>query len=354
LFEALDKQVGKGLKQAGQLAVEAQVSVFGLNGIGAELVAHVVGAAVAQRQEIGDAALAHLLLAQGFEGEIGGERVAEGRAADEVEVLGGRLRVLSVAGVFEGGRHRGGRAGSQRGQVVRKHWVGFALEGRLPGNVIGRAFGVVGQGQQGVPRLGQVAGGVVSGVELRDPVGQRGLVEGASDERPVGAVVPVGGRGRVARRQDAAPVLHAHANGFGLEVRGQPQLVGDGGAQQVARRHLARRHCAAHGLHGFVFGHVGVAAFLAHPPVVADDAVHGRCGAGVHAGVAGASVGGHVVVVTAFVTEAFVQQALEAPGLVLAPVAVDVVVAHLVDHNPDHQLRAWQGVFGFGRQRGQG
>ena len=341
-------------KQAGNVAVEAQVGVFGFDGVGAELVAYVVGAGEAHGQQVGDAgALAHLLGVQGFDGKVGGEAVAEGRAAYQVEVLG-RGFGRSFAGGFLQGSHRGHGRSTQHGQVVGEGGRGFALEGIFPGHVVGSTFGILGQGQQRLPRLAEVLRRAALGIKLVHPLGQLWQVEGAADEGPVLAVVPVGGVAAVAGRQDAAPVLHAKADDLALEVGGQPQLVADGGAQQMARRLLPGRHRAAHRLHSLVLGYVGAFAFFAHPPIVADNAVGRGRGPGVDAGVARPGVGRHVVVVGVLEAEALAQQPLETVAAKLCPVAVEVVVAHLVNHNTHHQLGTGDGFAGLLAEDGNG
>ena len=321
--------------------------------------AHVVGGAEAHGQHIGDAgALTELLGAQGFEGEVGGEGVAEGRGANQVEVGGGRA---GRSGFFARGLQRGfhlrGQRAAQAGQIVREYWFCLALVRRLPGHVVGGAFGVLGQRQQRVPGLAQVLPGLVLPIKSPHPGRQLRQVKGAADEGAVAAVVPISGRSRVASRQNRAPVLHAQPDDLALEVGGQPQLVANSGREHITRRLLPGHLAAAHGPHGLIFGDVGGLARLAHKPVVAHDAVDARRGAGVDAGVARPGVGGHEVVVRRLVAEALAQQPLEAVRPVLVPVAVQKVIAHLVHYDADHQLRTGQrgGRFlGLGRPGQQG
>lgn len=313
------------IEQQPQIVVEAQVRVLDLDGIGAVGVSNIVGGGERDGQKIRRQSFAEAFAHQCGGGGLNRERIAEGRGANQVARVGRLAR-----------RPDGG-------QVVRKYGPFLAGQQGFPGHVVGSAFGVRRQGEQRRPGAAQQRIGPVVPVEIAQPRRQFLRVKRAGDERATGAVEPEGTRRKVPGRQDGAPVFQAHAHDLALDV-GKPQLVGDGGREQIAGRLLPRhRRRRAHGLRGRVFGDIDVAPQFARKPVVAHDAVAARPRARVHGRVAGAGVGRHVVVVAVRVLKTLPQQALEAAvGAVFAPVAIQKIVAHLVHHQPHRQPRAWQ------------
>ena len=140
--------------------------------------------------------------------------------------------------------------------------------------------------------------------------------------------------------QDGGAVLVADADDLRREVGMQSQLVADGRREHVARRHpalLARRRVGGNGGYRRVVGAVRRAAV--NEEVVAADAVEGGRRTGIDRCVAYGRNGGEVVDEAVVARESGINQTAESVVRELVIVTREVVPAHLVDHDANHQLR---------------
>ena len=174
-------------------------------------------------------------------------------------------------------------------------------------------------------------------VELLDPLWQILHVVGGGDVVADAVIPPVGGVGSLSGREDGGTVLHGYADDLRPEVGGHFEHVADGGCRHLAGRHLSGTALTAHALHGVVGAAVGEASV--HVEVVAGDAVEGRCGSGVDAGVSDTCHGGHVVDEGVVAVEAFVDESAQTSLFVFVVVDIEVVPPHLVDDESYDQFR---------------
>ena len=175
-------------------------------------------------------------------------------------------------------------------------------------------------------------------VELHHIVGQLVHIVRAGDKSGYALVIPESAVGRMARRQNGCTVLNSHAEHLGLEVGGLAQHVAYSGAEHVVGRHLSRLRCSAYALHR------GVVAAVYHLVAVAEvvrcNAVSGRTGSSIDAGVSHTRYGRHIVEHLVVARESLVDETLHSALAELVVIVVEIVPTHLVDNDAYHQLRA--------------
>ena len=226
------------------------------------------------------------------------------------------------------------RRGRRAAHAVREHGVDAVP---LALDVVGpRVLAVEGLvGQQ--PRPDPPGGGVrrPRGVPACQPGGQRAGVVRAAHEQAHGRVEPVGGVGAGAGHEDGRAVLERHAD----HARGGRLLlehVAEGEAAEVRGRGAVAG--AAHGRHRGVFHDVDVLLEQRVVPLVRYDAGMVRAAPREEDGMARPRLRVGVRVERVREHGAVVQQRAQ-PGPVERSEAREVVVAHLVHGDEEHQAR---------------
>ena len=136
---------------------------------------------------------------------------------------------------------------------------------------------------------------------------------------------------------DRSAVLERDRHDLGLKAGGQAQLVAEGAAHEFPGRH-SRTDRPAHQRRAGIFGAVDFAITAIVEPLVGDDPVDVRVGAREQRRVARAGYRGRVVV-PAIHEIGPAQQQVEASSDKVGPEALQVIVAKLVDHENQQQLR---------------
>jgi hypothetical protein len=183
-----------------------------------------------------------------------------------------------------------------------------------------------------------------TGVEGGGPLGQRVFVVAGGDEGAALRIDPVGGVGGVAGGQDGGAVFERDTEDFGLADGGEAQLIAKRGGALIARRcaHLVPRVEEADDVVALVLDGCDLVRFAAAeiPPLVGVDAMAVGIGAGAERGVAGRGLGVGVVVVAVGEVGAVVEEEPEAVrSRQVGAIALEVVLAKLIDDNEDDELR---------------
>ena len=336
-------QVVQRVKQPRQLGVQPEVHVHGFLGVRSHAVAHVVGGAEAERQQVGHVVLPQLSPFDGRQRDVHNQRVASRRALEHVETA-----VLL----------------RQRIEVIGEGGLEFALERPFVGVVVGQALRIHPVGVQLAPALVHQRLGTSFVVEFLQPRGQGVAVVVARNElTSVLAEKPKRAIRGVAGRQNGPTVFHAHPEDFGGPTRRHLELVAQRGGKKAGGRHFARsaqnrtvsiKTVVAHPTHGRVRGAVHTFLGGTVVPIVADNAVHGGSRSRVDGGVARPRVGGGVAKVVVPTRKSFLDHAPEAArserrrrvDVVPRPEAGEVVGTHLVHCDAHHQFGAGLGVMG--------
>jgi len=126
-----------------------------------------------------------------------------------------------------------------------------------------------------------------------------------------------------------------------MKIGSQAQLIGNRGNQQIPRRHLPCFGGTANSLHGGVFGAIHGLTGSLDDIIICGDTMDGRHGARINTAMARPGKGGNVIYLRVFAAKAIVQQTFEPIALVAVIKAVQIIPAHLVDHDAYYQF--WSG-----------
>ena len=300
-------------------------------------VAHVVGRAEAERQQIGHVVLPQFSAFHGRQCDVHNQGVAARRALEHVE----------PAVLFR-----------QRVEVVGEGGLELPFERPFVRVVVGQALGIHVVRMKLAPAFVHQRLGTSFAVEVLQPGGQGVAVVVARNElTAVFAVKPKRAVRGMSSRKDGPTVFHAHPEDFGGPACRHLELVAQRGGKKADGKHFARsaqnrtvsiKTVVAHPTHGRVRG--AVHAFLggAVVPIVADNAVHGRSRSRVDGGVARPRVGGGVAKVVVPTRKPFLDHAPEAAlserrgrvDVVPRPESGEVVGTHLVHGDAHHQFGA--------------
>ena len=90
--------------------------------------------------------------------------------------------------------------------------------------------------------------------------------------------------------------------------------------------------------------------------MIADDAVQRRAGPGKDAGMARPRIGRSILIVTIVCYMTFPKQPFESCFAHVVPIAIKIVIAHLVHGNAYHEARAWlgEGIFRKNKKQERG
>ena len=155
-----------------------------------------------------------------------------------------------------------------------------------------------------------------------------------------GCIIPVGGIGGMACRQNAAPILDGDAYHFGSEIGCQTQLIRNGGGPQIFGRHRLGICRSPDGLDTCILHTVYGTPQIALVPFVTHDAVDGGCRSGVYGSMACGGDGLCVRNESVLTGKSFTQHSFQSFFTISCVETVEVIPAHLVDHDAYHQFRS--------------